>query len=71
MSEEIKLGDMVKISFKDCERMWIKVTEVNDEEITGILNNSPVTEENQDLKFGDEVKFHRDQILGICSFVKK
>ena len=62
---ELKIGDLVKISFKHLERMWVKLTEINGDDMTGILENYPLDPDAVGVNHGDEVKFKRDDILDI------
>nr|WP_257639734.1 DUF2314 domain-containing protein [Campylobacter concisus] len=42
--------------FAQVERMWVVVSETNNGEFTGILDNEPFTKGC--LKVGDEIKFN-------------
>ncbi len=68
-SLEIIPGFYVKIRFTDesltdheinSEWMWVKVTEVTGNHLTGVLDNIPEFVEN--INFGETVFFTRDQI---------
>ncbi len=64
-------GDLVKIIFEsippspqwDAERMWVIVTKVEGEELTGTLDNEPA--DIPQLKAGDIVQFQRWHIIDI------
>lgn len=65
----IEPGDTVKLIFRgkpagrqyDAERMWVMVTEVNEEDLTGTLENSPF--DMPQIKSGDVVHFKRWHII--------
>ena len=57
------LGDCVKLIFDNKERMWLRVTEIEDEGwYQGELLNHPVI---VDLHFGDTVRFHAKHVADI------
>lgn len=58
---EIKKGSLVKVATGG-ERFWVKVISVNDNKITGTVNNDLVFTE---LDFEDEVKFEKKNVYGI------
>lgn len=59
--DELAIGDFVKISFRQRERMWIKVTEIDGDTAKGTLANHPMTIE--ELSKGDEVSFELRNIV--------
>lgn len=76
--EKCKVGDSVKLLFRfaqegaprqdnETERMWVKITEVDDENFTysGVIDNDPV---HSAAANGDELQFHP---LHISEIVKK
>jgi uncharacterized protein YegJ (DUF2314 family) len=68
----IKIGDFVKIciygklepdfSDIDNERFWVEVTEINNDEIIGTVDNELV---EVDLKYGEKIKFKKENIYSI------
>jgi len=56
------VGDFVKLSFNDEERMWVKITKVGDEltDHEGELNNDPFI--IGDLHLGDRVPFKMENV---------
>ena len=56
-------GDYAKLVFDDAERMWVKVTRVNDDgSYRGVLDNDPVIVE---LKPGAKVTFSPQHVCAI------
>lgn len=65
----LKVGEMVRLFFMlkfdtgdncEAERMWVEISEINDDHLKGYLTNQPVY--IKDLKGGDVVEFHRSNI---------
>jgi hypothetical protein len=57
-------GDFVKLIFDDKERMWVRVTEVEDEGwYQGVLRSYPVMVDG--LRFDDTVRFHARHVADI------
>jgi hypothetical protein len=64
-------GDHVKLLFRgnpggksfDVERMWVSLTDVNGNSLTGRLDNVPY--ELHQLRPDDVIHFHRDQVISI------
>jgi len=54
--QNLRTGDMVK-------RMWVVVSETNNGEFTGILDNEPFIKSC--LNVGDEIKFNYKNVLEI------
>lgn len=67
--EKVKIGDLVKLLFKDnegnVERMWVEVLEHNDNIFKGFLRND-VTE-LEDMSDGTTIYFHSNNIYDIDS----
>ena len=65
-------GDLVKVIFEyshptdewAAERMWLIVTETQDGNMTGVLDNHP-DEPTSPLKAGDTIRFQRHNIISI------
>lgn len=68
---DIASGTEVKVAFHSVEpvqaieRMWVMVTDIDGDEVTGFLNNRPVIMTN--LKMGDTIKISRHHILEVRS----
>jgi hypothetical protein len=64
--------DLVKLTFEylhetekwAAERMWITVEQIEDDDLIGTLGNDP-DEPTSTLKFGDQIRFKRHNILSI------
>jgi hypothetical protein len=64
-------GDLVKLTLVglpgghnyEAERMWVKVTGVADDDLTGSLENEPF--ELHQLRIGDSIRFNRFQVIDI------
>lgn len=68
--QNLRTGDIVKLIFRfeddefaQVERMWVVVSETNNGEFTGILDNEPF--KKGCLKVGDEIKFNYKNVLKI------
>ena len=69
-SEESKnsltVGDMAKLGFLDKggngERMWVEITEKDEDSFKGTLSNQPVFLK---LTYGDKVSFESKHIIGL------
>ena len=68
--QNLRTGDIVKLIFRfeddkfaQVERMWVVVSETNNGEFTGILDNEPFTKGC--LNTGDEIKFNYKNVLEI------
>ena len=68
--QNLRTGDIVKLIFRfeddefaQVERMWVVVSETNNGEFTGILDNEPFTKGY--LNAGDEIKFNYKNVLEI------
>ena len=61
----LQVGDFVKLSFNDRERMWVKITHVGDElnDYKGELSNDPFI--IRDLHLGDRVPFKMENVYNI------
>ncbi len=67
----IEAGDLVKLIFlpvpegKDwsAERMWVEVTGIDGDQLTGNLANTPL--DMPQLSAGDRIRFHRWQIIDL------
>lgn len=55
----IKQGDLVKVSV-DNNRVWLKVINITEDDITGLIDNEPV---DSNLKYGDILHVREEQIL--------
>ncbi|WP_333605178.1 immunity protein Imm33 domain-containing protein [Novosphingobium sp.] len=68
----IKQADLVKLMFEyshqtekwAAERMWVKVSEAEDDRLRGILENVP-DEPTSPLSLGDVIEFRRHHVLAI------
>lgn len=64
-------GDLAKIVFRsippgrewDAERMWVLITAVDGEDLTGTLDNHP--SDMPQLSTGDEVRFRRSHVIAL------
>lgn len=68
--QNLRIGDIVKLIFRfeddefaQVERMWVVVSETNNGEFTGILDNEPFIKGC--LNAGDEIKFNYKNVLEI------
>ena len=68
--QNLRTGDIVKLIFRfeddkfaQVERMWVIVSETNNGEFTGILDNEPFIKGC--LNAGDEIKFNYKNVLEI------
>ena len=68
--QNLRTGDIVKLIFRfeddefaQVERMWVVVSETNNGEFTGILDNEPFIKGC--LNVGDEIKFNYKNVLEI------
>ena len=68
--QNLRTGDIVKLIFRfkdgefaQVERMWVVVSETNNGEFTGILDNEPFIKGC--LNAGDEIKFNYKNVLEI------
>ena len=68
--QNLRTGDIVKLisrfeddKFAQVERMWVIVSETNNGEFTGILDNEPFIKGC--LNAGDEIKFNYKNVLEI------
>lgn len=64
----LQVGSIVKLIFinlhtSESERMWVTITEINQDEYVGLLSNNP--ELITGLKFKDKVIFHKSNIANI------
>ena len=66
--QNLRTGDIVKLIFRfeddkfaQVERMWVIVSETNNGEFTGILDNEPFIKGC--LNAGDEIKFNYKNVL--------
>lgn len=59
---DLSVGDNVKVCINDLERVWAEVIEINGNEVTATLENSPVL---FDLQYGDEIDFKKHDIYSI------
>lgn len=62
----LKVGDFVKLMFFPVdgpggERMWVQITSIHGDQLTGTLSNNPVCIEG--LEYDDEVAFHLDHVI--------
>jgi hypothetical protein len=68
--ETLTPGEMVKLSFHALkpnhitERLWVRVTSVDEDECTGTVDDHPAALTN--LHRGDTVHFHKHQILHVA-----
>ena len=62
--KKIKKGDSVMVCLCQ-ERFWVEVTEINNNELKGIVDNYLLFTENHGLKFGDVVKFSLENVYKI------
>lgn len=69
--DEIKINDFVKIGVanqgKRGERFWVLVTKIENQTITGIINNDLVLTHEHGLKCDDVVTFEKKNIYNIMS----
>lgn len=63
--ERIKPSDWVKICVANLERFWVIVLSVNDEHITGTIDNHLIHTDIHELKYGDVVAFEKKHIYAI------
>ena len=75
----LQIGDMVKLLFLfweydkpekgivSCERMWVTIQTINENSLTGVLENMPTTSET--LKPLDTIEFNREHVCAI--YIKK
>lgn len=68
--QNLRTGDIVKLIFRfedgkfaQVERMWVVVSETNNGEFTGILDNEPFIKGC--LNAGNEIKFNYKNVLEI------
>lgn len=68
--DALEVGDIVKIIFvgtgrdqDDIERMWVEVTLLEGDQITGNLANEPFG--LRSIKLGDEIQFQRSDIIDL------
>lgn len=69
--DSLKINDLVKLIFTEendnpeimPERMWVKITEINEDNFKGILDNDPYYLKS--IKCGDEVVFKSENIIDI------
>lgn len=63
--DSLKPDDYVKLIFTEenaaAERMWVKITNINGDNFTGILDNDPYSLKS--VKCGDEIIFKTDNII--------
>lgn len=75
--DSLKINDLVKLIFTEendnpeimPERMWVKITEINEDNFKGILDNDPYYLKS--IKCGDEVVFKSENIIDIYWDLKK
>ncbi len=60
---DVQKGDLVKLCFDQCERMWVRVTEVCLAYYVGELDNHPIF---LDLECGDPIHFEPRHIYDVC-----
>jgi uncharacterized protein YegJ (DUF2314 family) len=66
--DKLESGDIVKLCFEDSEgegseRMWVTVTSVSGDTLTGVLDNTPFMLEC--ITYGDPVQFKKENIYTI------
>jgi uncharacterized protein YegJ (DUF2314 family) len=54
----IKKGDHVKVIFDPGERMWVKITKVNQDDFEGVLDNVPAVVQSVKLGHPITLKSH-------------
>ncbi|ADG71726.1 DUF2314 domain-containing protein [Brachyspira murdochii] len=63
--DSLKLDDYVKLIFTEenavPERMWVKITNINGDNFTGILDNDPYCLKS--VKCGDKIVFKTENII--------
>ena len=62
--DNIKQGDTVKVSVGG-ERFWTTVTEVEEGEITAIVDNQLVCTDKHGYSLGDTIEFHKYNVYSI------
>lgn len=62
--DAIKEGDSVKVC-NEGERFWVTVTKIEDQKITGTVDNDLVRSEMHGLNYGDEISFEKRHIYSI------
>lgn len=73
MKDGLQAGDSVKIAVNwrqdgpgpAGERFWVHVTEINNEEIKGLIDNDLVCSDAHNLFIGDTISFRREHVLDI------
>ncbi|WP_281991673.1 immunity protein Imm33 domain-containing protein [Aquimarina aggregata] len=70
ITKNLKVGNIVKLTFEfdssnsehpSAERMWVQITEINEEKFKGILDNHPFY--LHELYAGDEINFEHRHII--------
>ena len=62
-TDNLKVGDNVKLCFNNRERMWVEITELMDyQRFKGVLRNTPIF---VDLMYGEEVEFEAQHIYAV------
>lgn len=63
LREELWPGDLVKLDFDNCERMWVKISgQYATNDYFGVLINSPL---HLGLRQGDPIEFGPEHIMEI------
>lgn len=52
------------------ERFWVTVTKVNEETVSGVIDNELACEEDHGMNMGDRITFTRDHVLAIMEGVE-
>ena len=64
--DKIKKGNSVKIAISK-ERFWVTVVFVNNNKITGTIDNDLIFTDEHGLQFEDEIEFEKKNIYSIFS----
>ena len=60
--DAVKVGDSVKVCANQKERFWVTVTEVNNDDVIGTVDNDLVSVE---LAYDETIKFKKENIYSI------
>jgi uncharacterized protein YegJ (DUF2314 family) len=58
---QLKIGDSVKLNLNNIEKIWVEITEINQNLILGKVDENPIKLDN--IKFGDIVEFSEKNII--------